>query len=153
MNTLKIFQSLSKYPAGKWLYGKLIGYIAPYFSTIKPYITELKPGKAKIIIKDRRKIRNHFGSIHAGALCNLAELAGGLTIDVSLSPQLKWIPIGMSIQYLKKARGHLAAVCEVNPSELLPGRVSAKIEILNMEKEKIAEATIDFNIKEKSNTQ
>ncbi len=59
---------------------------------------------------DRRRVRNHIGTVHAIALCNLAELAAGVMTDASLPPSMRWIPKGMTVDYLAKARGTMRAV-------------------------------------------
>ena len=46
-------------------------------------------------------------------MCNAAELAGGTCLDVSLHGDLRWIPVGMEVQYLKIAKTDLKAVCEI----------------------------------------
>ncbi|WP_251276668.1 DUF4442 domain-containing protein, partial [Enterobacter hormaechei] len=43
-------------------------------------------------------------------MCNLAELTAGLMVDASLPKGMRWIPKGMQVQYLAKARGMLHAV-------------------------------------------
>jgi hypothetical protein len=48
--------------------------------------------------------------VHAIALCNLAEFVGGLTIDVSIPASMRWIPKGMTVEYLKKAIGTMHAI-------------------------------------------
>ena len=48
--------------------------------------------------------------MHAIALCNLAELCAGVMIDASLPHDMRWIPKGMTVQYLKKAKGTMRAV-------------------------------------------
>ena len=53
---------------------------------------------------------NHIGSVHAIALCNLAELAGGLATDASLPPSMRWIPKSMEVEYLRRAAGTMRAV-------------------------------------------
>jgi hypothetical protein len=43
-------------------------------------------------------------------MCNLAELVGGMVTEVSLPDTMRWIPKGMTVQYLKKAMGTIRAV-------------------------------------------
>lgn len=91
-NTLALYQRYTKWPFGKHLISAVVGMRAPYFSTIRLLILELAPGLCKVQIKDRRSIRNHFGRIHAVAMCTLSELTGGLAVDASLPSNLRWIP-------------------------------------------------------------
>jgi len=54
-------------------------------------------------------VTNHIGTVHAIALCNLAEFIGGLACDASIPPSMRWIPKGMTVEYLKKAVGTMRA--------------------------------------------
>ena len=84
--------------------GRIISLYAPYFASIRPRITTLEPGRCQTEMSDRRSVRNHLGSIHAIAVCNLIELTMGLTIESALPDHLRWIAKGMEVKYLKKAR-------------------------------------------------
>ena len=95
---------------GQWLFSRIICAKAPYFGTIAPRFRVLEPGRCEAEIRDRRAGRNHIGTVHAIALCNLAELVGGVMTDASLPPGMRWIPKGMQVQYLKKAKGSLRGI-------------------------------------------
>ncbi|WP_299018285.1 DUF4442 domain-containing protein [uncultured Photobacterium sp.] len=86
--------------------------IAPYFSTIKPQFLELKPGYTEVAIKKRRKVTNHINTVHAIAMCNMAELAGGIMTDVSVPTKCRWIPVGMTVE-VKDTAGNLFFRAEI----------------------------------------
>ena len=90
----------------------MICLTAPYFRTIKPIFTSLEAGRVEVKFKKRWGVTNHIKTVHAIAMCNAAELAGGVCLDVSLDAAYRWIPVGMEVQYLKMAKTNLIAVCE-----------------------------------------
>lgn len=109
---LKLWNSFKNKPAGKWTYSKLLCLKAPYFSSISPVFEELKPNYCEIKIKKHRAVLNHIGTVHAIAMCNMAELAGGTMTDVTVPSTHRWIPKGMTVEYLKKAETDLVAIAK-----------------------------------------
>ena len=110
---LRLFQRLGASAPGRWLFSRLICLRAPYFGSIAPRVEKLEPGCCIVRMRDRRAVRNHIGTVHAIALCNMAELAAGLATDATLSDSMRWIPKGMSVRYLRKAVGTMTATARV----------------------------------------
>lgn len=107
---LSLHRKFQHWPAGDWLFSRAVCMKAPYFASIAPRITLLEPGRCEARIAHRRRITNHLGTVHAIALCNLAELAGGVMTDATTPSTMRWIPKGMNVEYLKKAAGTMHAV-------------------------------------------
>jgi len=113
---LERYQNLSRYPGGKFVFAKLVGFSAPFFSKIHPIFIDLRPAYCETQIKDRRSVRNHLGTINAGALCSMAEMTGGLALDTIVPNSMRWIPKTMTVEYIAKATGTITAISEFAPS-------------------------------------
>jgi uncharacterized protein (TIGR00369 family) len=97
---------------GNEIFTKKLCEIAPYFSTIDPQFVHLRPNYAEVTMPNTKKVHNHLGTVHAIAMCNLAEITGGLLTDVSIPDTFRWIPIGMNVKYLAKATTDIRAIAE-----------------------------------------
>lgn len=107
-----MWDRLSPMPGGKTMFSALFGRMVPYSGSINPKILELAPGRARVAMQDRKAVRNHLSSIHAIALMNLAEMATGLAFAYGMPPGARAIITGLSMEYLKKARGPLVSECD-----------------------------------------
>tara|TARA_R110000782_G_scaffold145403_6_gene238170 strand:- start:3365 stop:3835 length:471 start_codon:yes stop_codon:yes gene_type:complete len=148
--TLKLWRKLSALPAGRLLFSKGVCIKAPYFATIKPVFEELETGYAVVRIKERRAIHNHIKSVHAIALCNLAEIAGGVVNEASMPAGMRWIPAGMTVRYLGSAKGVLrgyASMRKIVPGE--KGVVPVKVEVKNEVGNIVFDAEISMHISPK----
>lgn len=126
---LKYWKLASRFPKGPFLFSRFLGFVVPYSGSIGARIVMLKPGKAVIELKDRKKVRNHLNSIHAMALANLCELTSGLAFLTALPPGYRAILKTFSIEFIKKGCGVICASCEI-PSwiqdQLKAGHVGRK---------------------------
>lgn len=106
---MRLWRRLEGSAAGRWLFSRIVCLRAPYFGSIAPRVLRLEPGLCEAELRQRRKVQNHIGTVHAIALCNLAELCAGLVTDVTVPEDMRWIPKEMTVRYLKKAAGHIVA--------------------------------------------
>lgn len=140
---LSLFNSV-----GPAAFSGLMCQMAPYFSTITPEIAELSPKHAVVNVPFRKEITNHLASVHAIALCNAAELAAGMMTDASVPTGARWIPKGMSVQYLAKAKTSVRAVADGSGVDWdSAGDKQVPVQIFDEAGVKVFTAEITMNVK------
>ena len=126
---LSYWQRLQSKPGGRWIFTRAVCLRAPYFSTIAPTVQRLEPGYCEAGLTKRRRLHNHIGTVHAIAMCNLAELAAGLMAEATVKPAWRWIPKGMTVAYLAKAESDLIARARPAASAALDDGVSYDVQV------------------------
>lgn len=139
-----MFRRFGGSATGRWIFSKMVCWKAPFFGSISPRIEILEPGRCVVRMHQHRSIQNHIGTVHAIAICNAAELAGGLATDVTIPGSMRWIPKGMSVRYLKKAMGvlHAAARVETIIDSATANDMHALVEVRNAADEVVFDADI-----------
>ena len=143
-----LWRRLVSLPAGKSIFTFLLGRMTPYSSSIGARVEQLEPGFCRVALRDRRRVRNHLGSIHAIALANLAEMASGLAVLVGLPATVQGIVTGFSITYLKKARGPLIAECRADHLDVTAAQdYEAEVSITDAQGDVVARASARWRLR------
>ncbi len=134
---------LAAVPGGKAIFSRLVGVAAPYTGSIGARVVELRRGFSRTELDDRRRVRNHLDCVHAVALANLAELTGNIAVAYTLPDDARFIVAGMSIDYLKKARGTIrgTSTCPLftsNDSQ----EYEVEVSLTNREGDEVAHAVL-----------
>lgn len=142
-STLALYQQM-----GNEVFSKAVTQVAPYFSTITPDFTALRPGFAEVRFANRREVHNHIGTVHAIALCNAAELAAGTMTTVSIAEGREWIPVGMNVQYLAKAKTDMRVVADGSGVDWShAGNVEVPVDAFDTAGRRVFTATITMNLR------
>jgi hypothetical protein len=70
----------------------------------------------------------------------------GLMVDATIPSHLRWIPKGMNVQYVKKARGKLSGRSWIDPDAFAPEDISIPVEIQDMSGDIVVRADIILSV-------
>lgn len=114
---------------GRPLFSRIYQLTVPYFLSIPASIESAEPGRATARMRHLPWVRNHLGSVHAIALCNLAEMVMGICAEATVPATHRWIPKGMTVNYTAIARGTMHATATLELPDLNPGGVEVPVAI------------------------
>ena len=144
---LRQWQKRSKSRLGRWLFARAVCRKAPYFATIAPRFLELAPGTCCVAIPKRRAVENHIGTVHALAIGNLCELAAGMVTEVTIPDSMRWIPRGMTIEYLRRADSDVTATARLDKNEWRDaGNVAVPVTVVDARGEEVVRAVITMYV-------
>lgn len=128
---LAMYQKLSGKLFGQWLFSRVVAGRAPYFRSISPRITELRPGYCQCLIRKRKSVQNHIGTVHAIAICNGLEMAMGVMAEASIPKHLRWIPKEMHISYTAKAGSDIRCIAQIDDAAWQEGDLDIPVVALD----------------------
>src|SRR5690554_5063656 len=152
MNTnylLKLYHKTLKWPFGRAIFSRMFANKAPYFSTIKPTIVDLKPNYCELTFKKRKAVQNHIGTVHAIALCNGLEMAMGALAEASIPKHLRWIPKGMTVTYTAKADSDIRIVASADEQAWKPGDLPVMVQGFRADGTLVIDGVITIYVSEK----
>ena len=127
---------------------KVVARQAPYFTTVKPQIIEVRENYCEIHIKKRKSLENHIGTVHVIAICNQLEMCMGVLAEASVPKHLRWIPKGMEVNYTAKAGSDIKGIATVDtPWE--PGDLYVKIQAFDKNDVVVVDGRIKIWVSEK----
>jgi len=101
-----------------WALSKLMGRVIPFAGTAGTRVEKLTPAECVIVMRNRRKVQNHIGSVHAAAMGLLAESATGFMTGMSVPDDRIIVIRSMKLEYLQRATGDMTAVASFNKEQL-----------------------------------
>jgi len=146
---INLYERCLKLPFGRKIFSAMFARKAPYFKTIKPLITELRPNFCQLTFKKRKAVQNHIGTVHAIAVCNGMEMAMGALAEASIPKHLRWLPKGMNVQYLAKTDSDVTIEASSSESTWQPGDQLISVEAKRSDGTVVAAGHITVYVSEK----
>ncbi|MET0191261.1 MAG: DUF4442 domain-containing protein [Pseudonocardia sediminis] len=98
----------------------VVDTMVPFNNFVGVRITELTREFAVAELRERDELRNHFGTVHAGALFLAAEVAGAGAFSGALAPRIlqveRFVLRESKVAFLKPANGVIRATATVDPA-------------------------------------
>jgi acyl-coenzyme A thioesterase PaaI-like protein len=120
-SVLELHDRLTRLPGGAALFSRAFALKAPYFGTVRPRFTVLRPNHVELVVRKRRRVLNHIGTVHVIAICNGLEAAMGALAEASIPADRRWIPKGMEVSYTARASSDITCIAETDPEQWTSG--------------------------------
>lgn len=81
-------------------------------------VAELSDSRASLRLRNRLRVQNHIGGVHACGMALLAESATGIVFGMNVPDSSVPLIKSMRIEYKKRAKGDLQAVATLTPQQV-----------------------------------
>lgn len=96
----------------------LVGKVVKFVGTAKLDIEELTRERAVVFVKNRSRVQNHIGGVHAAAMALIAETASGFVVGMNVPDDRTPVIKSLAIEYKKRATGSLRATATLTQAQL-----------------------------------
>lgn len=133
VNPLRQFaEKVLTYP--KWLSMRLLTLMFRYkvklVGTTKIQIIDTDLQSVTFYVKNRRKVRNHIGQVHAATMALLAESATGFVVGLNLPGNKLPLIKSMNLKYVRRSVGDMKAVAWVTSEQITQMQTLEKGDIM-----------------------
>lgn len=94
-----------------------LGRTVKFVGTAGLIVEELTPERAVVVVRNRKKVQNHIGSVHACAMALVAETATGFVVGMNLPDAAVPVIKTIKIDYVKRAAGDMRAVATLTDEQ------------------------------------
>lgn len=117
MNRLeKRIEKIKGYPT--WLFSALIGRVVPFTGTARIQYEKMSREEVMVSLRNRRKVRNHIGQIHAAGMMLLAETATGMVVGMNIPDDKIPLIKSMKTDFVKRSTGDMRAIAHLSTEQI-----------------------------------
>lgn len=116
----KVLGGLSMLPesARPRAFSLVFGAAVKFFGTAGLRFEQVSPERTVVFIKNRKKVQNHIGGVHAVAMALIAESATGSVVGLNLGAESIPVIKTMTVNYLKRSKGDMRAEAWLSPEQI-----------------------------------
>jgi len=96
----------------------LMRNVVRFVGTAKLDILELTNERCVVSVKNRKRVRNHIGSVHATAIALIAATATGFVVALNVPDDRAPVIKSMKVEYKKRAKGALRAEASLTAEQI-----------------------------------
>ncbi|RMF13488.1 MAG: DUF4442 domain-containing protein [Gammaproteobacteria bacterium] len=89
-------------------------------------VEELTYSRCIVNLKNKKKVQNHIGSVHAVACALIAESATGFMVGINIPASSVPVIKTMKLDYVKRAKGDMRAEATLTPEQIEQMRTTEK---------------------------
>jgi uncharacterized protein (TIGR00369 family) len=94
-----------------------MGNMVPLVGTTGLLVEEMTEGRVAVVARNRRRVRNHIGSVHAAAVALAAETATGFVTAMNVGQDQVVLLKTMRVDFKKRIRGDVRAVATLTEEQ------------------------------------
>ncbi|MEN9463875.1 MAG: hypothetical protein RL217_56 [Pseudomonadota bacterium] len=116
----RLVSSLNKLPTGlrTWALSTVIGRIVRFAGTAGCRVEKLSANECVIVLRNKKKVQNHIGSVHAAAMALMAESATGFITGLSVPDSRILVIRNLELEYIRRATGDMKAVASFSNEQV-----------------------------------
>lgn len=116
----RLVQSVAKAPifCRSWLLSLLFGRTIKFAGTAGVKVLALDFAHSKLQLRNKNKVQNHIGGIHAAAMALLGESASGFLVGMHVPGDRIPLLKSMTLNYVKRATGDLTATARLDAEQI-----------------------------------
>ena len=146
---LGLYRKALRFPFGRQMFSSFAARQAPYFRSVSPRVELLEPNKCQVLVRKRKRVQNHIGTMHIIAIADGLEMAMGFLAEASIPAHLRWIPKGMELQYPNKGETDILCTATVPADGWVPGDLPVTVVATDVNGQAVVTGTIFLWISEK----
>ncbi|WP_020405245.1 DUF4442 domain-containing protein [Hahella ganghwensis] len=106
-------------------FGKTVKFVGTANATVE----ELSDQRCVVTLKNRKRVQNHIGSVHAVANALIAETATGFVVGMNIPDSSVPVIKTMKLDYVKRSTGDMRAEARLTEEQVEAIRTQEKGEI------------------------
>lgn len=112
-----------------WVRSKIFGYVVKLVATANIRFEHIDHQKIQLHIRNKTKVQNHIGGVHAAATALLGETASGFIVGMHVSDKCLPLLKTMRLNYVRRASGDMRANAHLTDEQIALIRGTEKGEL------------------------